>query len=86
MSDPYDRKADPTKLRGLRQAMFVLRSLNDGTMQDQIYKQFRDVDLVSAWLSFLQETQWLVRDSTGKGWRVTEAGLNQIETYYRQKA
>ncbi len=51
---------NPVNLRGLKQALFVLQSLEQGKTADQIVDRFDgDRQLVEIWTNFLVHNQWI---------------------------
>jgi hypothetical protein len=70
---------NPVNLIGLRQALYVLQSLENGNTAGQIIDKFQgDGQLVEIWINFLIHNQWVERTKTGefsatekgKDWRV----------------
>lgn len=59
---------NPVNLRGLKQALFVLHSLEQGKSSQQIIKYFDgDTQLVEIWTNFLIHNHWIkkIEDDSG---------------------
>lgn len=72
---------NPLYLRGLRQALYILHSLNEGQNNDQIVQKFDgDSQLVEIWTTFLVNNHWVTRNELGE-MVVTERGRLCIRKY-----
>ena len=77
---PDSGQNDPMKLRGLRQALFILDCLCDGDTEDQIAAKFSgDDQLVKMWFSFMKHNHWLSYDEFNNKWLMTQRA--KIELY-----
>ena len=57
------RKIDPSSLRGLDQAFYILECLCDGEPNEEIQEKFDgDKQLVDMWLNFLKHNHWVNYD------------------------
>lgn len=74
---------NPVNLRGLKQALFVLHSLEQGKSSQQITKYFDgDAQLVDIWTNFLIHNHWIekIEDySGGARYIVTDKGREWTE-------
>ena len=75
---------NPADLRGLKQALYVLQSLEQGKTADQIVDRFGgDRQLVAIWTSFLIHNQWIkkveVDDSGDARYIATDKGDGLVE-------
>lgn len=70
-------------MRGLRQALFVLRSLEQGKSADQIVEKFDgDTQLVEIWTAFLIHNHWIEKieaDGGGARYLVTDKGASCLD-------
>lgn len=58
---------NPVNLKGLRQALFVLQSLENGMNADRIAEEFQgDIQLVEIWTCFLLHNGWIEKTNEGK--------------------
>jgi hypothetical protein len=78
-SSRSDKKAIvPADLKGLTQAIFVLKALQDGKSENEIVDLFKgDQQIVQIWTSFLAHNHWMEHPD-GK-WEVTPKGKEWIE-------
>ena len=80
MSVPSDKKDDPLRLAGLRQATYVMKKLDEGKDLNDIIEDFEsDQQLVKMWMSFLQHNQWIEKPD-GK-WLITDKGREKMAKY-----
>ena len=71
----------PTKLSGLRQAIYIMRCLDNGEYFEQIVQKFDwDEQLVRLWMSFLLHNK-CIQNPVDHKWLVTEKGKRWIEKY-----
>jgi predicted transcriptional regulator len=78
-----DRDSDPQKLKGLRQAMYVLDCLHEGLGEDSIIDNCDgDSQVVKIWLDFLKDNRWVIRDDNNR-WLLTDKGRRQLASYYQ---
>jgi hypothetical protein len=68
-------RIDPSKLRGLMQAVYVAKSLCSNESVDEIVTRFGgDNQLVDMWLSFLKHNHWLNYDGEKRRWLMSPRG------------
>lgn len=64
---------DPTTLRGLAQAAFILECLCKAETEENIIAKFRgDEQLVRMWVSFLRHNGWVKYDTVTQRWSMTD--------------
>jgi hypothetical protein len=76
MAPVYDSrdKEHPVRLRGLRQAIYILDQLEEKGDTEEIAKDFEgDEQLIKIWRSFLLHNHWIEHDELGK-FMMTEKG------------
>ena len=72
-------KVNPVDLRGLKQAVYVLQSLEQGKTADQIVDKFKgDRQLVEIWTNFLIHNHWIERTNAG-GFSATGRGKDWVD-------
>jgi hypothetical protein len=72
-------KVNPLNLRGLKQAVYVLQSLEQGKTTDQIVDKFKgDSQLVEIWTNFLIHNHWIERKNAS-GFSATEKGKDWLD-------
>jgi hypothetical protein len=72
---------NPLYLRGLKQALYILHSLEKGQDNDQIIQEFDgDSQLVAIWTNFLLHNHWIKKNELGE-MTVTEKGRLCIRKY-----
>jgi len=74
---------NPVNLRGLKQALFVLHSLEQGKNAKDIAEEFGgDTQLVEIWTNFLIHNHWIEKievDSGGARYLVTDKGKDWLQ-------
>jgi hypothetical protein len=64
---------NPVNLKGLKQALFVLQSLEKGITAEQVSEQLDgDTQLVEIWTNFLIHNHWI--QFSGSGYVISEKG------------
>lgn len=75
---------NPVNLRGLKQALFVLHSLEVGKSAKEIAESLGgDSQLAEIWTSFLIHNHWIEKindDSGGAGYLVTDKGKDWLKS------
>ena len=72
---------NPLNLRGLKQALYILHSLEEGQDNGQIIQEFDgDSQLVEMWTNFLIHNHWIKKNELGE-MIVTEKGSLCIRKY-----
>ena len=74
---------NPVNLRGLKQALFVLHSLEEGRAAEEIAERLGgDQQLVEIWTNFLIHNHWIEKtrvDSGGVRYLVTDKGKDWLQ-------
>jgi hypothetical protein len=71
------------KVSGLRQAIYIMRCLDNGEYFEQIVERFGgDEQLVKLWMSFLLHNK-CIQNPLDHKWLITEKGKRWIEKYDR---
>lgn len=74
---------NPVNLRGLKQALFVLRNLEQGKDVKEVAETFDgDVQLVEIWTNFLIHNHWIEKievDAGGARYLVTDKGRDWLQ-------
>jgi hypothetical protein len=66
-------RIDPTKLSGLKQAVYVMQCLVRNDTESNIVKNLGDdQQLYNMWKIFLQHNGWMAR--TERGWKMSTKG------------
>ena len=75
------QQQSPTTLSGLRQAIYIMRCLDNGEYFEQIIEKFGgDEQLVKLWMSFLLHNKCIQYPRDYK-WLITDKGKRWIEKY-----
>jgi predicted transcriptional regulator len=76
------QQQSPTRLSGLRQAIYIMRCLDNGEYFEQIVQKFDgDEQLVKLWMSFLLHNKCIQNPAIDHKWLITEKGKRWIEKY-----
>jgi predicted transcriptional regulator len=78
------KKGRPHYESALMAAIHILASLTKkGKSSDEIAKDFDDnFELVSVWIDYMIEINWMHKDGNNNKWIATEQGKNWIDKYY----
>jgi len=69
---------NPTALRGLHQAAYVMSCLCEGKSIPNIVQKFQgDHQLVAMWVNFLKHNHWVEFDGVNNDYKITDKGLRQ---------
>lgn len=75
---------NPVNLRGLKQALFVLQSLEKGMTSEQISEQFDgDTQLVEIWTNFLIHNHWILYNDSG--YAISEKGREWLHRIHESR-
>ena len=84
-SSPVNDNVEPSKLRGLRQAAYVLDCLIDGKTESEIAITFEgDKQLARMWVSFVLHNHWVqeqISDDRTTHWVATDKGIDLLKKY-----
>jgi hypothetical protein len=81
MPNRFDRTANPLSLRGLNQAIFIMRYIDLGKSKQEIVKRFNgDEQLVDLWISYMRHNHWLESNNTG-GLKVTDKARSWLAAH-----
>jgi hypothetical protein len=79
-SSKRHKENDPSRLRGLGQAIYILEEICGGKERNALIRKFHgDKMLVDMWMNFLQHNHWIRYDRYSKEWVLTEKGKLWIE-------
>ena len=66
--------------------MYILERLTGSHTEQMVIAKFGgDEQLVMIWIEFLQETRWMIKDSTHNRWMATDTGKLWINKYGGQQ-
>ena len=77
---PRDKNVNPLQLTGLKQAIFVLKCMEDGMKESENVELFQgDKQLVDIWKNFLIHNEWI--NQADSKWEVTDKGKEAMGKY-----
>ena len=71
---------DPSKLRGLGQAIFILEEICGGHERNELIRKLHGYcQLVALWMNFLQHNHWMVYNESAREWVLTDKGKEWVK-------